>query len=57
MQSNTSRRSQLINDAKQTGWAEVHYFDLAVGKDKCRALVKMVVKLLVAQNAGNFLTS
>jgi len=44
-------------DLQEVGWGGMEWIKLALGKDRCRALVNAVMNLRVPQNAGNFLTS
>jgi hypothetical protein len=44
-------------DLQEEGCGGMDWIDLTQDRDKCQALVKMVMYLWVPQNAGNFLTS
>jgi len=44
-------------DLQEVGWGGMDWIDMAQGKDRWWALVKVVMKLRVSLNAGTFLTS
>jgi hypothetical protein len=54
------RRGWLDNikmDLQEVGCEGMDWIDLAQERDRCRALMNVVMKLRIAQDAGNFLTS
>jgi hypothetical protein len=43
-------------DLKETGLEVVGLIDISQNRNNCRAVVKMVMKIYVAQNKGNLLS-
>jgi hypothetical protein len=51
------REDNIKMDLREVGWGAEDWIDLAQDRDRWRVFVRVVINILVAYNAGNFLTN